>query len=119
MTVLSSLLVLLLPSCQPMNPLEGGMVQRLLAQRKELVQPGLSYITGDPGLVTSLSLQTVLNISSSSQVRSGLIGVSSIILLQVGCVINIENWSKWLLSYPVYYFKHGTFHNSELIYTTL
>ena len=115
MIVVPCLLLLVLPCSQPMNPLEGGMVQRLLAQRKELVQPGLSYITGDPGLVTSLSLQTVLNISSSSQVRTGLIGVSSIILLQVGCVINIENWSKWLLSYPVYYFKHGTFHNREFI----
>ena len=50
MIVLPCLLVLLLPSCQPMNPLEGGMVQRLLAQRKELVQPGLSYITGDRGV---------------------------------------------------------------------
>ena len=34
-------------------------------------------------------------------------------LLQVTCVINIENWSKWLLDDPVYYIKYGAFRPSE------
>jgi hypothetical protein len=59
------------------------------------VQPGLSYITGDPTMVGTLSLGSIVNMSASSQ---------------VSCIVNVENWSKWLLSYPVYYFKHGTFH---------
>jgi len=79
------------------NPLEGGMAQRLLSQRDELIQAGLSYITGDPTVPSGLSLDAIVNISTSHQ---------------VSCVINLENWSKWLLSYPVYYFRHGTFHSS-------
>ena len=27
----------------------------------------------------------------------------------MGCVINVENWTKWLLGDPVYYFKYGAF----------
>ena len=32
---------------------------------------------------------------------------------QVGCVINVENWTKWLLAEPVHYFKYGSFLPSQ------
>ena len=32
---------------------------------------------------------------------------------QVTCVINIENWSKWLLDDPVYFIKYGAFRPSN------
>ena len=32
-----------------------------------------------------------------------------ILTLKVGCVINVENWTKWLLGEPVYFFKYGSF----------
>ena len=51
------------------NPLEGGMAQRLLSQREELVQAGLSYMTAEPTLHPGgVTLDTIVNISAASQV---------------------------------------------------
>ena len=36
---------------------------------------------------------------------------------QVTCVINIENWSKWLLDDPVYYIKYGAFRPSKYLFS--
>jgi hypothetical protein len=33
---------------------------------------------------------------------------------EMRCLINIENWTQWLMGYPVFYFKHGTFLSGEL-----
>ena len=92
--------LLLSCSVDSVDPEAGGTVQRLMSQRDDLIQPGLSYINSS-GLntVNTLSLGGLQNLTHSHQ---------------IGCVINIENWSKWLLGYPVYYFKHGSFHTSKL-----
>ena len=31
----------------------------------------------------------------------------------VSATINIVNWSRWLLGYPVYYFKYGNFKHGK------
>ena len=48
------------------NPLEGGMAHRLLSQKEELLQTGLSYLQGDPALPGGLNLHSILNISAAS-----------------------------------------------------
>ena len=100
MTNLELSLVLLL-SCSVgcVDPEAGGTVQRLMSQRDDLIQPGLSYMnTSGLSTMNTLSLGEIQNLTHSHQ---------------IGCVINIENWSKWLLGYPVYYFKYGGFHTSK------
>ena len=62
-------LLVLVTHSDTVNPLEGGMAQRLLSQREELLQPGLSYVSGELGQPTEMNLDTVVNISLSSQVR--------------------------------------------------
>ena len=34
----------------------------------------------------------------------------------VSATINIVNWSRWLLGYPVYYFKYGNFKHGKHCY---
>jgi len=75
------------------DPESGGTVQKLLSQRENLIQPGLSFTNITNGKsVSSLSLLELQSISSLSQ---------------VSCTISIENWSKWLLANPVYYLQYG------------
>jgi len=77
------------------DPETGGVVQRLMSRRDDLIQPGLSYInTSSINTVNTLSLTGLHNITHKHQ---------------IGCIINIENWSKWNLGNPVYYFKYGRF----------
>ncbi len=45
-------------------------------------------------LRNSLSLEGLRNSTEGHEMR---------------CIINIENWTQWLLGYPVFYFKHGYF----------
>ena len=81
------------------DPESGGTVQRLMSQRDNLIQPGLSFINSSSiNTVNTLSLGGLQNMTHKHQ---------------IGCIINIENWSKWLLGYPVYYFKYGAFQTSE------
>ena len=83
------------------DPETGGVVQRLMSRRDDLIQPGLSYInTSSINTVNTLSLTGLHNITHKHQ---------------IGCIINIENWSKWLLGYPVYYFKYGHFETSKFV----
>ena len=46
----------------------GGLVKRLISQREELVQPGLSYINSSSPLLTPMTLGMVTNLSCKSQV---------------------------------------------------
>ena len=83
------------------DPETGGVVQRLMSRRDDLIQPGLSYInTSSINTVNTLSLTGLHNITHKHQ---------------IGCIINIENWSKWNLGNPVYYFKYGRFETSKLV----
>ena len=92
-----SLIQVLLLSCSgvSVDPEASGLVQRLISQRNTLIQPGLSYVDSStivPG--NTLSISNLRNISSKSD---------------VSCIINMENWSKWLLGNPVIYSKYGSF----------
>ena len=79
------LLLLLEVLVLTVDPETGGVVQRLMSRRDDLIQPGLSYInTSSINTVNTLSLGGLQNITQKHQ---------------VGCIINIENWSKWLLGY--------------------
>ena len=72
------------------EPEKTGLVQKLISQRNSLIQAGLSYTgTGNTRNMTELR-----NITTSTE---------------VSCIINIENWSKWLLGNPVSYSKYGSF----------
>ena len=77
------LLLLLLYPVLPVDPETGAVVQRLLAQRELLIQPGLSYRTGS---------------KNESFSRSS-----------VSCTLVLENWTRWLLGSPVYYLQYGQF----------
>ena len=82
------------------DPESGGTVQRLLAQQESLIQPGLSFINSS-GL-SSVTRSSVAEIHNNTASRSA-----------VSATINIVNWSRWLLGYPVHYFKYGHFEHGE------
>ena len=82
------------------DPESGGTVQRLLAQQESLIQPGLSFINSS-GL-SSVTRSSVAEIHNNTASRSS-----------VSATINIVNWSRWLLGYPVYYFRYGHFKHGE------
>ena len=78
------------------DPQSGGTVQRLQSQQQQLIQPGLSFINNsNMASVTMMDIRDIHNLTSSNHVLSA--------------SINIVNWSRWLLGYPVYYFKYGHF----------
>ena len=92
-------LVVLVPATG-VDPESGGTVQRLLSQQQSLIQPGLSFINSSSlGGVTRASLGDIRNLTQSAAT--------------VSATINIVNWSRWLLGYPVYYFKYGHFQHGE------
>ncbi|XP_023328862.1 tereporin-Ca1 [Eurytemora carolleeae] len=87
---------LMLCEVKSVNPAEG-LVNRLMTQREALIQDGLSYFNSSsrhPSPTSTISLDSVRNVSNGHQVR---------------CILNVENWTRWLLGYQVFYFKHGTF----------
>ena len=94
--------ILLLLSCvvTSVDPETGGTVQKLVSQQEFLIQPGLSFINGSNN--AGVSIVTLQNIQNTTMSQS-----------TVSCTINIVNWSKWLLGYPVYYFRYGHFKNGE------
>ena len=95
-------LILLECSVHTVDPESGGTVQRLMSRRADLIQPGLSYMnTSGLNTASTLSLAGIQQITQKHQ---------------IGCTINIENWAKWNMGYPVYYFKYGQFHTSKLYY---
>lgn len=78
------------------DPESGGTVQRLLSQQDGLIQPGLSFINNsNMASITMMNIRDIHNLTTSQHVLSA--------------SINIVNWSRWLLGYPVYYFKYGHF----------
>ena len=92
--------VVLVPAGAGVDPESGGTVQRLLSQQRSLIQPGLSFINSSSlGGVTRTSLGDIRNLTQSAAT--------------VSATINIVNWSRWLLGYPVYYFKYGHFKHGE------
>ena len=94
-------LILLECSVHTVDPESGGTVQRLMSRRADLIQPGLSYMnTSGLNTASTLSLAGIQQITQKHQ---------------IGCSINIENWAKWNMGYPVYYFKYGQFHTSKLL----
>ena len=72
---------------------------------------GLSYINSSTyDADNSLSVENVRNLTGSYKVQQKYFTKKIIRkYFQVGCVINVENWTKWLLGDPVYYFKYGSF----------
>ena len=67
---------------------DTSMVHRLLEDRDLLIQDGLSYFNG-----TTLK-DVVANNHGGHEVR---------------CVISIENWTRWMLGFPVVYTNYGDF----------
>ena len=84
--------VLLLDWCGvvSVNP-EGSLVNKLMSQRDSLMQDGLSFFNGT-------TVKLMQGKTSGHDVR---------------CLIHIENWTKWLLSYPVYYTRYGLFQRGQ------
>ena len=92
MTVLLNMVYLVMFSCNTLSvdPENTGLVQKLISQRNSLIQAGLSYT----GSGNSRNMTELRNITTSTE---------------VSCIINLENWSKWLLGKPVSYSKYGSF----------
>ena len=52
------------------EPESGGLVQRLILRREELVQPGLSYTNSSTMSLHTMGLEEVKGLATSSQVHS-------------------------------------------------
>ena len=78
------------------DPQSGGTVLRLQSLQDELIQPGLSFInSSNMGSVSMMDIRDIHNLTTSHHLLSA--------------SVNVVNWSRWLLGYPVYYFKYGHF----------
>ena len=66
---------------------DTSMVHRLMTDRDILIEDGLSYFNGT-------TLTDVQRSNDGHEVR---------------CIISVENWSKWMLSFPVVYTRYGDF----------
>ena len=66
---------------------DTSMVHRLMSDRDILIEDGLSYFNGT-------TLKDVQRHNEGHEVR---------------CIISVENWSKWMLSFPVVYTQYGDF----------
>ena len=66
---------------------DTSMVHRLMSDRDILIEDGLSYFNGT-------TLKEVVSHNEGHEVR---------------CIISVENWSKWMLSFPVVYTQYGDF----------
>jgi hypothetical protein len=66
------LVVVLVAACSlaavGVDPESGGLVQRLFAQKAELVQPGLSYTNSSTPLLLPMQLAEIRRLSETSQV---------------------------------------------------
>ena len=97
-----SLILMMSWSASSVDPETGGTVQRLVSQQDLLIQPGLSFINNsNMASVSMISMADIHNMTSSHH--------------QLSCSINLVNWSRWLLGYPVHYFKYGHFKQGEEI----
>ena len=78
----------------------SSLVKRLISQRRTLIQPGLSFLDNSGQFsVESLSMENLKNISR---------------MFEVSCIINVENWSRWLLASPLVYSEYGSFVPSKV-----
>ena len=101
-----SLVLMMSWSVSSVDPETGGTVQRLVSQQDVLIQPGLSFINNsNMASVSMISIGDIHNITTSHH--------------QLSCSINLVNWSRWLLGYPVHYFKYGHFKQGEEDFTIL
>lgn len=66
---------------------DTSMVHRLLTDRDILIQDGLSYFNGT-------NIRDIRHRNDNHEVR---------------CIISIENWSRWMLAFPVVYTHYGDF----------
>ena len=95
-----SLILMMIWSVNSVDPETGGTVQRLVSQQDILIQPGLSFINNsNMASVSMISIRDIHNMTTSHH--------------QLSCSINLVNWSRWLLGYPVHYFKYGHFKQGE------
>ena len=102
-SVMIPIILLLSCSVTSVDPEAGGTVQRLMSQQESLIQPGLSFINSSnlAGIsrVSRVTLDDIHNVTMASS--------------SISTTINLINWSRWLLGYPVYYFKYGHFKNGK------
>ena len=83
------LLLLLMSGCcgTVSSTYDTSMVHRLLTDRNFLIEEGLSYFNGT-------RLKDVRKHNDGHEIR---------------CIISIENWTKWMLTFPVVYNLYGDF----------
>ena len=55
------------------------------------------------------------NMASVSMISIGDIHNMTASHHQLSCSINLVNWSRWLLGYPVHYFKYGHFKQGKIL----
>jgi len=83
-----ALLAILAAAVAPVSSnYDTSMVHRLMQDRDVLIQDGLSYFNGT-------TLHDVMSHDEGHEVR---------------CIMVIENWSKWMLNFPVVYTQYGDF----------
>ena len=102
-SVMIPMILLLSCSVTSVDPEAGGTVQRLMSQKEFLIQPGLSFINSS-------------NLAGISRVTLDDIHNFTIASSSISTTINLVNWSRWLLGYPVYYFKYGHFKNGKFAF---
>ena len=102
-SVMIPMILLLSCSVTSVDPEAGGTVQRLMSQKEFLIQPGLSFINSS-------------NLAGISRVTLDDIHNFTIASSSISTTINIVNWSRWLLGYPVHYFRYGHFKNGKFKY---
>ena len=78
-------------------PRSGGLVKRLISQREELVQPGLSYINSSSPLLTPMTLGMVTNLACKSQVH--LLFIFAIFIHSLTCSLRLQYASCQLHSF--------------------
>ena len=99
-SVMIPMILLLSCSVTSVDPEAGGTVQRLMSQKEFLIQPGLSFInSSNLAGISRVTLDDIHNVTMASST--------------ISTTINVVNWSRWLLGYPVYYFRYGHFKNGK------
>ena len=96
------------------NPDESsGLVQKLISQRNTLIQPGIPIKYTERNNIESTYFSGLSFVNSTNYFLNDKMTVRDLQnttnKYKVGCVINLENWTKWLLGDPIYYFKYGSF----------
>ena len=89
------------------------MVQKLISQRNTLIQPGIPIKYTERNNIESTYFSGLSFVNSTNYFLNDKMTVRDLQnttnKYKVGCVINLENWTKWLLGDPIYYFKYGSF----------